>query len=133
MSRDHDYYVHIVTNHTQTVLYIGVTSDIEGRLWEHANGEGSKFTRKYQVNRLVFYEHFREVRDALAREKQLKGSTRAKKESLLRTMNPNYADLAADWYPAACRRPEGLPSAVSQTRLSTLACGLASAQDDRVI
>ena len=124
MSRDHDYYVYVVANHTETVLYIGVTSDIEGRLWEHANGKGSKFTSKYHVNRLIFYEHFREVRDALAREKQLKGCTRAKKETLIRTLNPTYADLAANWHPAACRRPEGP---------STLARGLASAQDDRVI
>ncbi len=121
MSRNHDYYVYIVTNYTETVLYIGVTSDLEGRLWEHAHGEaGSKFTRKYHVNRLVYFEHFREVRDAIAREKQLKGWTRAKKEALIRTLNPTNADLAANWHPAACRRPEGPPAP------------LHSAQDDRV-
>ena len=62
MSRDHDYCVYILTNHTGTVLYIGVTSDLEGRLWEHAHGEsGSKFTRKYHVNTLLYYEAFGDV------------------------------------------------------------------------
>ncbi len=93
MSRDHDYFVYIITNYTDTVLYIGVTSDLRSRVWQHEQGEGSKFTTKYNVGRLLHYEHFREVRDAIAREKQLKGWTRAKKEALIRTMNPTYADL----------------------------------------
>ncbi len=121
MSRDHDYFVYIVTNYTGTVLYIGITSDLEGRLWEHANGEsGSKFTRKYHVHRLLFYEHFGDVHAALAREKQLKGWTRAKKEALIRAINPNYADLGVLLgLNGVCRQPEG-PSTP-----------LHSAQDDR--
>ena len=121
MSRDHDYFVYIVTNHTGTVLYIGVTNDLEGRLWEHANGEShSKFTRKYHVNKLLFYEHFNDVRDAIAREKQLKGWTRAKKEALVRAINPAFDDLGVLLgLNGVCRRPEG-PSTP-----------LHSAQDDR--
>ena len=119
MSRDHSYSVYIVTNHTNTVFYVGVTSNLEGRLWEHANGEsGSKFTRKYHVNRLLFCEQFQNVDAAIAREKQLKGWTRAKKEALIWAVNPNYEDLAADWNHGVCRRPKD-PSAP-----------LHSAQDD---
>ena len=114
MSRDHDYCVYIVTNDTNTVLYVGVTSDLEGRLWEHANGEGSKFTRRYHVNRLLFYEQFGDVHAAIAREKQLKGWTRAKKEALIRTLNPTYEDLGASLArQGVCRRPED-PSARSR-------------------
>ena len=121
MPRDHDYYAYIVTDYTGTVLYIGVTSDLEGRLREHTNGEsGSKFTRKYHVNRLLFYEHFRDVRDALAREKQLKGWTRAKKEALIRAVNPGFEDLGILLdLNGVCRRPES-PSTP-----------LHSAQDDK--
>ena len=124
MSQDPDYCVYIVTNHTQTVLYIGVTSDLEGRLWEHAHGQsGGKFTRQYHVNTLLYYEQFGDVNLALAREKQLKGWTRAKKEWLIRTKNPTYADLGPTLYPQApCRGPEG-PSTALVPR---------SAQDDRV-
>ncbi len=121
MPREHDYWVYIITNHTETVLYIGVTSDLTQRVWNHAHGIGCKFSRMYHLDRLIYHEHFGEVLDAIAREKQLKGWTRAKKEALIRTINPTYADLAAGWYPVACRRPEG-PSAP-----------LHSAQDDRVI
>ena len=112
MSQERDYCVYILTNHTQTVLYIGVTSDLEGRLWEHAHGEsGSKFTRRYHVNTLVYYEQFGDIRDALDREKQLKGWTRAKKERLIRTKSPAYTDLGPTLYPQLpCREPEG-PSA----------------------
>ncbi len=123
MSRDHDYFVYIVTNYPNTVLYIGMTNDLTGRLWEHAHGEsGSKFTRKYHVSYLLYYEHFREVRDAIAREKQPKGWTRAKKEALIRTTNPTYQDLGPLLDPDdGCRRPEG-PSTALVPR---------SAQDDR--
>ena len=112
MSRDHSYYVYIVTNHTNTVLYIGVTSNLEGRFWEHANGESRHgFTKKYHVSRLLFCENFQHVDAAIAREKQLKGWTRAKKEALIattniRAVNPTYEDLAAKWNHGVCRQPE---------------------------
>lgn len=107
MAEEHVYSVYILTNYTQTVLYIGITSDLEGRLWEHQNGQGSEFTRKYHVHHLIFVEHFGDVNAAIAREKELKGWRRAKKEALIRTMNPNFADLTHLYDIDACRRPEG--------------------------
>ena len=109
MSRDHDYCVYILTNYTGTVLYIGVTSDLEGRLWEHAHGEsGSKFTRKYHVDTLLYSEAFGDVGEAIAREKQLMGWTRTRKEALIRTANPDFADLGALLgFRGVCRPPEG--------------------------
>ena len=113
-----------MTNDTQTVLYVGGTSGLEGLLWEHANGEsGSKFTHKYHVNTLLYYEQFGDVHAAIAREKQFKGWTRAKKKALIRTKNPAYADLGSSIdLQAAYRRSEG-PS----TRATRFA------QDDRVV
>ena len=97
MSRDHDYHVYMVTNFTRTVLYIGVTSDLEGRLYEHRAGVCKGFTKHYHVDRLVFYELYGHILDAIAREKQLKGWTRAKKEALVATKNPCWDDLSAGW------------------------------------
>ena len=97
MPRDHDYYVYMVTNFTRTVLYIGVTSDLEGRLFEHRIGTCKGFTKQYNVDRLVFCEHYGHIVDAIAREKQLKGWTRAKKEALIATENPRWDDLSSRW------------------------------------
>ena len=95
MSRDYDFFVYMVSNHSGTVLYTGVTNDLQRRLWEHQSGEGgSKFTKHYHVDRLVFYEHYDEVTQAIAREKQLKGWTRAKKEVLIQTINPAREDIS---------------------------------------
>ena len=97
MPREHDYFVYLLTNASRTVLYIGVTSDLEGRLYEHRTGTLPSFTKRYAVNRLVYCEGYAEVLDAIAREKQLKGWTRAKKEALIATTNPQWVDLSADW------------------------------------
>ena len=130
MSRDHDYCVYIVTNDTNTVLNIGITSDLEGRLWEHSNGEGSKFTRKSHVCRLLFHEQFGDVHAAIAREKQLKGWTRAKKEALIRTLNPTDADLGVLLdRNGVCRQPEGPPAPFG---FAYLADSVHSAQDDKI-
>ena len=107
MSKEHVYSVYILTNYTQTVLYIGITSDLEGRLWEHQNGQGSAFTKKYHVHYLLFVEHFGDVNAAIAREKELKGWTRAKKEALIRAVNPNFKDITSSYTVDACQRPEG--------------------------
>ena len=115
MPNEHDYSVYISTNDTNTVLYIGITSDLWQRVWNHAHGIGCKFSRKYHLNRLVHHELYGEVLDAIAREKQLKGWTRAKKDALIRKTNPTYADLAAGWYPAACRRPEDPSTALADS------------------
>ena len=97
MPREHDYYVYMVTNFARSVLYIGVTSDLEGRLYEHREGVTAGFTKRYRVNRLVFCEHYGDVLAAIAREKQLKGWTRAKKETLVAVGNPRWDDLSTDW------------------------------------
>ncbi len=97
MARNHTYSVYMVTNFVRSVLYIGVTSDLEGRLYEHREGELKGFTKQYRAHYLVFYEDFACVRDAIAREKQLKGWTRAKKEALIARGNPRWDDLGAGW------------------------------------
>ncbi len=98
MARDHDYFVYLLSNKTRTVLYIGVTSDLEARLRAHIGRVHPKsFTARYQVDRLMYYEEFEDVLAAIAREKQLKGWTRAKKNALIATTNPRWTDLSAGW------------------------------------
>jgi len=91
------YYVYILSNWNDSVLYIGVTSDLPRRLYEHRNHLVDGFTHKYNINKLVYYEHTNDVRSAIAREKQLKGWSRAKKNALVRKANPNWRDLSSDW------------------------------------
>src|SRR5436190_12726281 len=93
------YYVYIMTNHSRT-LYIGVTNDLERRVLEHRLGKVPGFTSRYRITQVVYYEKFAQVVDAIAREKQLKGWTRAKKIALIETDNPHWDDLARDWYEA---------------------------------
>ena len=92
------YFVYLMTNFGQTVLYTGVTNSLERRVWQHKNGTFEGFTKKYKCDRLVHYEEFSEIRQAIAREKQIKGWTRAKKNALVSATNPKWSDLAADWY-----------------------------------
>ncbi len=88
-----DLFVHILTNERRTTLYIGVTNNLEGRLWQHQNSGGSAFTNRYNLTVLVYYEAFPDPLSAIAREKQLKGWKREKKEALIATINPNWDDL----------------------------------------
>ena len=80
------------------MLYIGVTNNLEARLLQHRRGETPGFTSRYNVHKLVYYEAYDYVTDAIAREKQLKGWRRSKKASLVETMNKDWKDLSADWY-----------------------------------
>ena len=91
------YYVYILTNWNNRVMYIGVTNNLERRLYEHKNHLVDGFTKKYHVDKLVYYEMTGDVRAAIAREKQLKGWTRAKKNALVQTQNPDWLDLSQDW------------------------------------
>jgi len=91
------YFVYILANWNDSVLYIGVTNNLERRLYEHRNGLADGFTRKYNVHKLVYYEYTNEAYSAIAREKQLKGWNRAKKNALIAKMNPEWRDLSADW------------------------------------
>ena len=88
------YYVYILANSTNTVLYTGVTSDLIRRVWEHRQGADPKsFTSRYHVHRLVFFEDTTDVRAAIQREKQIKGWNRARKNKLVETKNPLWEDL----------------------------------------
>ena len=91
------YYVYILANWNDSVLYIGVTNDLARRLYEHRNHLADGFTKKYNVNKLVYFEHTCDIRSAIEREKQLKGWTHAKKNALISTTNPDWHDLPADW------------------------------------
>jgi len=92
------YYVYLLTNEWRNVIYTGVTNSLERRVWEHKHGTTPGFTKKYNCHLLVYFEIFDEIEQAIAREKQIKGWTRKKKNALVETMNPKWRDLAADWY-----------------------------------
>jgi putative endonuclease len=86
-------YVYILTNRNNSVLYIGVTSSLEKRLFEHRNHLRPGFTSKYRLHKLVYYEQFDHIEHAISREKQLKGKTRAKKDALINSLNPSWSEL----------------------------------------
>lgn len=91
------YYVYILTNGFNNVMYIGVTNNLPRRLYEHRSGSVPGFTSKYHVHKLVYYEETGDVRAALQREKQLKGLTRSKKNAIVESVNPNWQDLSEAW------------------------------------
>jgi len=95
---NNQYYVYILTNKNNTVLYTGVTNNLERRLYEHKNKLIDGFTKKYNINKLVFYEITNDINSAIAREKQIKGWLRIKKIKLIEMMNPNWEDLSAEWH-----------------------------------
>lgn len=91
------YYVYIITNINNTVLYIGVTNDLKRRIYEHKNGlVESSFSKKYNLNKLVYYETTGDVKVAIAREKQLKNWERRWKIELIDKTNPEFDDLNID-------------------------------------
>src|SRR5258706_15112911 len=94
---DYNFYVYITANRWHTI-YVGVSDDLHRRVWEHRTKSVPGFTTRYEVDRLVYFEHFTDIRDAIAREKQIKGWKRFKKLALVHSMNPEWKDLAADWY-----------------------------------
>jgi putative endonuclease len=87
------YWIYILVSSSGNAMYIGVTNDLERRIWEHRNGQGSEFARKYRATRLVYAEEYDNPNDAIAREKQLKGWRRDRKNELVRTINPEFRDL----------------------------------------
>jgi putative endonuclease len=95
MKHEFDYYVYIMASVTGT-LYIGVTNNLRRRIYEHQNEIYEGFSKKYKCHKLVFYEHYSIVSSAIEREKQLKKWNRKKKEWLIKTINPTWADLAYD-------------------------------------
>ena len=91
------YFVYILANWDDSVLYIGVTSNLPRRLYEHRNGLADGFTKKYNVHKLVYYEDTNDVYSAISREKQLKKWSRSKKNALICKKNPQWIDLSVDW------------------------------------
>ena len=89
----YNYYVYILTNNSNKVLYIGVTSNIQRRVFEHKNKMVEGFTKKYNVDKLVYCEIYNDVQDALSREKQLKGWTRRKKFELINSVNSDFKEI----------------------------------------
>ena len=87
------YYVYILANEANTVLYIGVTGDLKQRIEQHKSKMVEGFTKKYNVTKLVYFEKYNEVETAILREKQLKRWTRIKKENLIKRGNPEMAEL----------------------------------------
>ena len=87
------YSVYIMTNKRHTALYTGVTGGIEHRVMRHRAKIGSQFTRKYKATKLAYMEHFTQVWEAIAREKQIKGGSRADKIKLIESINPEWKDL----------------------------------------
>ena len=91
------YAVYIMTNYSQTSFYIGVTGNLQKRVWEHKNKFVEGFTKRYNIDRLVYYELTDSVETALNREKQLKRWHRDWKINLIKERNPQFKDLSMDW------------------------------------
>jgi putative endonuclease len=97
MRREHSYYVYIVQSASRRALYIGMTNNLFRRVWQRKTHAFEGFTDDYNAVRLVYWERFEDVRNAIDREKKLKGWRREKKLWLIAKFNPGWKDLAAEW------------------------------------
>ncbi|OGH83016.1 MAG: excinuclease ABC subunit C [Candidatus Magasanikbacteria bacterium RIFOXYB2_FULL_40_13] len=88
-----NYYIYILSNQRHTVLYIGITNDLKRRIEEHKQKLGSKFTKKYNIDKLLYYEIYTDPENAIKREKQLKNYSRKRKDEIINQFNPKYFDL----------------------------------------
>ncbi len=95
-ARDRHYYVYILTNASRT-LYVGVTNNLERRMYEHKNKLVRGFATKYNITWLAYYEETPSIESAIAREKQIKAWRRSKKTALVESANPQWKDLSLDW------------------------------------
>jgi len=105
------YHVYIMCN-VAKMLYTGVTGDLDTRIIQHKAKLSGGFTKKYNVHRLVYFEAFQDIRDAIAREKQIKGWLRAKKVALIESVNPEWKDLSPEWMPKAIARARCHPERI---------------------
>jgi len=97
MRREKTYFVYIMSNRSKT-LYTGVTENLIRRVREHKKGTGSSFTSKYKLDRLVYFERFSDIRNAIEREKTIKGWLRIRKIALIVSVNSAWKDLSLEWY-----------------------------------
>ncbi len=95
--REYTFYVYILTNRNNTVMYVGMTNNIERRMFEHKNKLTDGFTKKYNLTKLVYFEQGTDVHAALEREKEIKKWRREKKNELVMSMNPEWKDLSLEW------------------------------------
>lgn len=98
MREDRVYYVYFMVSDSGT-LYVGVTGHLEGRVNQHKKGQIEGFTKKYKCYKLLYFEEFEDIEQAILREKQIKRWRREKKEALIKKINPSWRDLSADWGP----------------------------------
>jgi len=91
------YYVYLLTNWNNKVMYVGMTNNLERRIYEHKNKLINGFTKKYNINKLVYYEETSDVNSALSREKEIKKWRREKKDTLVLNSNPEWKDLSDEW------------------------------------
>jgi putative endonuclease len=104
------YYVYMMTNKSNRVLYTGVTNHLERRVNEHKSKAVKGFTKQYNATKLVYFEETSDIKAAIEREKQLKGLLRTKKNKIVESINPDWRDLSADWqcHPEEVKRPKEL-------------------------
>jgi len=115
MRRPKTYFVYIMSNRSKT-LYTGITGNLLQRVRRHKLGIASRFTTKYRLDRLVYFERFEDVRNAIEREKEIKGWLRIKKIALIVSVNPAWRDLSLEWFE---RHPFQPDAAAIQRRLSS--------------
>jgi putative endonuclease len=94
---DRIYYVYLITNWNNKVMYVGVTNNLERRIYEHRNKLVKGLTEKYNVNKLVYFEETQDVASAINREKEIKKWRREKKDQLVNRINPTWKDLSSGW------------------------------------
>lgn len=92
-----NYYIYILANWTNSVIYIGVTNNLSRRLFEHKNKLLDGFTKKYNLDKLVYFETYNDINEAILREKELKKWRREKKNNLIESLNPDWRDLSLDF------------------------------------
>ncbi len=98
MSKEHQYFVYLLTNWNNKVMYVGVTNNLERRIYEHKNKTVKGFTEKYNVSKLVYFEETNDIASAISREKEIKKWRREKKDALAIAVNPEWKDLSDGWF-----------------------------------
>jgi putative endonuclease len=92
--KNHNYYIYILSNWNNKVIYVGMTNDLERRVWGHKNKTIEGFSKKYNLNKLVYYEYTNDINAAISREKEIKKWRREKKNKLIESINSEWKDLA---------------------------------------